>query len=239
MYSVYLVDDEPLVLTYMKKLPWREHEFEVTGTFTDPKEALARMQSATPDVLFTDIHMAPMDGLELIRQSKDEGLNAIFVVVSAYDKFEYARTVIQLEGFDYLIKPVAYAQYADLMARLKAKLDKASGKLERPTTMSVELNQILKYLKKNFAQKHSLGQVAQQFNIHPNYICRLFSKHLGTTFSSYLTTLRMEHALSLLKTTEKSVKEIAALSGYDDYFYFCRVFREVNGCTPTQYRSAP
>jgi AraC-like DNA-binding protein len=48
----------------------------------------------------------------------------------------------------------------------------------------------------------------------------------------------MEEAALLLKTTQKKVKEIAALCGYADYFYFCRVFREVYACTPTNYREA-
>lgn len=238
MYRVYLVDDEPLALSNLQKgFPWQEHAFEVVGATTDPLTAQREIPALVPDVVFTDIHMAQLNGLSMIQQLKDTGCESIFVVVSAYDRFDYARRLIQMEGFDYLIKPVEARQCEELLTRLKDRLDNQTGKKRRPVTTSADLNHILSHLQSNFMHKQSLQAIAQQFNISPNYICRLFSKHLNTTFSSYLSRLRMEYAANLLKNSEKTVKEAAALSGYDDYFYFCRVFRDTYGCTPTQYRS--
>lgn len=237
MYSVYLVDDEPLALSSLEKgFPWREHEFAVIGTSTDPLSAARDIMTLMPSVVFTDIRMAQLSGLALIEQLREKGCDAVFVVVSAHDRFEYARRLIRMEGFDYLIKPVEARQCEELLTRLKARLDRQTGKRCRPETTSAELNRILGYLKRSFMHKQSLQAISQQFSISPNYICRLFSKHLNTTFSSYLLRLRMDCAADLLKNTEKTVKEAAALSGYDDYFYFCRVFRDTFGCTPTQYR---
>jgi YesN/AraC family two-component response regulator len=239
MYRVYLVDDEPLALSQMEMLfPWQEHGFIVCGVSTDPIAAAAEVSRVSPDVVFTDIHMASLDGLSLIRQLKEVNRDMLFVVVSAYDRFEYAREMLRLEGFDYLIKPLEEKQCAELLTRLEARLSQRSPAVApKPATSSAELNLILTHLSENFAQKISLTQIAQQFAISPNYICRLFSKHVGNTFSSHLTKLRMEHAASLLHNAEHSVKEVASQSGYDDYFYFCRVFRDTYGCTPTQYRN--
>lgn len=240
MYGVYLVDDEPLVLADMRQsVPWDEHNFTVVGSQTDPVAAEAEILRVAPEVVLTDMKMARLTGLELIARLKEQGCQAEFVVVSAYDRFEYVRQLIVLEGFDYLIKPVQEQQYTELFDRLRQKLDaKYAGHL-RPATASPDLNQILAHLNQHFPEKQSLNQVAQQFSINPSYICRLFSKHLDTTFSTHLAKLRMAHAAKLLRESAKSIKEIAALSGYDDYFYFCRVFREAYGCTPTQYRSQP
>lgn len=237
MYCAYLVDDEPLALLHMEKtFPWHEHAFDIAGKATCPLEAVSQILAIKPDVVFTDIHMGANNGLDLIEQLKGEGCTSLFVVVSAYDRFEYARRLMRMEGFDYIIKPLEPTQCAELLASLRARLCKLRGNTERPLTMSTELNRILTHLKANYMQKQTLGQIAQQFAISPNYICRLFSKHLGTTFSNYLTGLRMEQAASMLKTSDLSVKEIAGRSGYEDYFYFCRVFRETFECTPTQYR---
>ncbi len=240
MFSAYLVDDEPLILSDMlRSVPWAENDFKVVGTQSDPALAREEILSLAPDVVFTDMKMPRMTGLELVAALKADGCAAEFVVISAYDSFEYVRQMIVLEGFDYLIKPVDEAQYTELFTRLRKKLSGKRGRERRPATNSPELNQIIAYLKEHFARKQSLLQIAQQFSINPQYICRLFSKYMDTTFSTYLAKLRMEHAAHLLRTTEKSIKEIAVLSGYDDYFYFCRVFREAYGCTPTQYRGAP
>lgn len=237
MYRVYLVDDEPLALSHLvNTFPWQEHAFEVIGKETDAQIAMREILSLVPDVVFTDIHMGKMSGLKLVETLKERGCQALFVIVSAYDRFEYVRQFMLLEGFDYLIKPVEATQCEELLGRLRNKLETSSGKPKKPPTTSPELNLILAYLQQNYKQKQSLAEISQLFTVSPNYVCRLFSKHLGTTFSKYLTKIRMENATKLLHESTKSVVEIADLCGYEDYFYFCRVFKAEFNCTPTQYR---
>lgn len=239
MFSAYLVDDEVLVLSDMlNSIPWIENNFMVIGSSSKPTTAFDEIVELKPDVVFTDIKMPGKTGLELIRDLKESGVTSEFVVVSAYEKFEYAKELIQLQGFDYLIKPIDENQYEELLKRLYGKLGEKYAERKTPTTPSEDLNSIIKYLNKNICQKHTLQQIAKQFCISPNYICQLFSKHLQTTYSNYLTELRMTRATKLLKSTARPVKEVAALSGYDDYFYFCRVFRTHFRCTPTQYRES-
>lgn len=238
MFSAYLVDDEPLILSDMRaSIPWFEHNFQLVGTSADPVAALAEIAEIRPDAVFTDIKMPGMDGLELIRRVKESGADCEFVILSAYDRFEYARRFIQLEGFDYLIKPVERTQLTDLMERLRTRLEKKYPSRDFPSTSSAELNRIILHLNRNPSEKHSLAALSRQFNISPNYICSLFSRHMGTTFSAYVLKIRMELAARLLRDTAKPVKEVAADSGYDDYFYFCRVFRDYFSRTPTQYRN--
>ena len=59
---------------------------------------------------------------------------------------------------------------------------------------------------------------------------------MGITFISFLTGLRIDHALWLLSHTDQTVFAIAAQVGYSDYFYFAKVFKKTMGCTPTAYR---
>lgn len=66
----------------------------------------------------------------------------------------------------------------------------------------------------------------------------LFSRYLETTFTAYMTKIRMEAATQLLTTSILPVKEIAMVCGYQNYFYFCRVFKDIYSCTPTDYRKA-
>ncbi len=238
MYSVYMVDDEALILSDMQKsIPWFEHDFQLVGSSTRPELALEEISALLPDVVFTDIKMPGMSGFDLVRTLRARDAVCEFVIISAYEQFEYARQVIQLEGFDYLIKPVEAKQFTELFSRLLARLDKKHPHRKLPSTSSSELNQIILHLNRNFGEKYTLGQLAKQFNISPNYICSLFSRHLHTTYSAYLTKIRMELAARLLSETDKPVKEVAVDSGYEDYFYFCRVFREYFSRTPTQYRN--
>ena len=237
VYTVYLVDDEPLVLTQLTKaIRWEDIPFALAGSSVNPQTAIQEILERKPDVVLTDISMPQLSGLELIRELQNRGLTALFAVISAYDRFEYARELILLQGFDYLLKPVSQEQISSLFERLYAKLDSRSGD-RKPDTYSAELNRILQHMRLHFAQKQSLGSIGEMFSIAPNYICRLFSKHMNTTFSAYLQELRIREACRLLRSTDLSIKEIAARCGYEDYFYFCRVFRGATSLPPSEYRN--
>lgn len=238
MYSVYLVDDEALVLDHMQKsVPWAEHGLAVVGSSTDPLRAIDEIVALCPEAVFTDINMPVISGFEMITQLRQKGVNCELIVISVCESYQFARQLMISDGFDYLIKPVEESQYTELLTRLLSRLNQKYPHRNLPSTTSSELNQIIRHLNRNIIKKHSLKEIAQQFNISSNYVCSLFSKHLQTTFSAYQTKIRMEAAARLLSSPDKPVKDIALECGYEDYFYFCRVFREYYACTPTQYRS--
>lgn len=238
MYSVYLIDDEPLILETMQNtIPWQEHDLIVIGSNSDPSAAIKEIEKLRPEAVFTDIKMPNITGIELVEKLKSKNIDAEYIVISAHENFSYARELIQLGAFDYLIKPVEEKQYTELLSRLLQRLEKKHPHRNTKKTSSVELNNILLFLNKEIDKKYSLKDIAAKFSISSNYVCNLFSKHLGITFSAYCTQIRMSNAKRLLKNTDKPVKEISAMCGYDDYFYFCRVFRDYFSCTPTQMRS--
>ena len=238
MYRAYVVDDEPLILESFVNTPvFAESGYLVVGSSTDPFQASKEIRKAMPDVVFTDLKMPGWSGLELMNDLIVSGVDCEFVIVSAYGEFEESRSFFKMKGFDYIIKPVSGHDLQDLLYRLSGKL---AGKKETHDmvdgTPSPELNMILADLRENFAARQTLEALSTKYKINQNYICHLFTRHLGTTFVSYMTMLRMNEAARLLKGTQKSVKEIAGLCGYHDYFYFCRVFRDYYRCAPTVFR---
>ncbi|PWV99723.1 response regulator receiver domain-containing protein [Paenibacillus cellulosilyticus] len=84
MYKVFLVDDEPFVLEGLKLLvDWKSRGFEVCGEASNGEEALAAIVQYCPDLVITDIRMPVMDGLELIRQTREYLADSIrFIVLS-------------------------------------------------------------------------------------------------------------------------------------------------------------
>jgi len=80
--------------------------------------------------------------------------------------------------------------------------------------------------------------IANAFFISPAHLRRLFSTHLKTSPMAYLNRIRMDNACKLLLShRDLSVSEIAEKSGYTSVYYFCSVFKSVNGITCSQYRS--
>lgn len=96
---------------------------------------------------------------------------------------------------------------------------------------------IIKYINTYYSENITLKDVAKVVNLNPNYISQVFKKSAGTTFSHYLTNLRITQAKKLLTTTNTSINEISLQSGFNDYFYFLKTFKKYTGLTPSEYRN--
>lgn len=95
---------------------------------------------------------------------------------------------------------------------------------------------VLQYVNKNYCDDISIQSVSKKFVINPSYLSQMFRKEIKKTFTQYLTSLRMSDACELLKETEYTINEIADKIGYNDYFYFAKIFKRFTGKTPGNYR---
>jgi transcriptional regulator GlxA family with amidase domain len=93
------------------------------------------------------------------------------------------------------------------------------------------------YMTDHINQPLQVATLAAMANVSPSHFFALFKKRTGCPPMDYFTRLRMRHASRLLGSTSASVKEVAAALGYDDPFYFSRVFKSVHQVPPSRYRS--
>ena len=106
MYTVVIIDDEPWALQGLAEIiDWSSEGFSVVGQFTDPEEAFEFLCEKEPDVVFTDIRMPGLSGLDLIEMSQKKGLKCEFVLISSYEDFEAAQKGIRLHVWEYILKP--------------------------------------------------------------------------------------------------------------------------------------
>jgi transcriptional regulator GlxA family with amidase domain len=84
--------------------------------------------------------------------------------------------------------------------------------------------------------KLNVEQLANQLNVSYSWFRRTFAQHTGSSPHQYLLELRLARARSLLSGTALSVKVVARQTGFEDEHYFCRIFREKTGLTPSQWR---
>lgn len=98
--------------------------------------------------------------------------------------------------------------------------------------------QAQKYIHDNYNQQDiSLHTVAEQVNISPNHFSTVFRQETGETFINYLTNIRLNHAKTLLETTQMRASDIGYEIGYNDTHYFSHVFKKNTGKTPKEFRS--
>jgi len=98
------------------------------------------------------------------------------------------------------------------------------------------IDEVKRYIDTNFHNDISRESVAEMFNISPGYLSRLFSKESDIKFNEYLKYSRISRSRTLLTNTNIKINEVSEKCGFTDTNYFCKVFREVNGCTPLEYR---
>ncbi|MBU3177464.1 response regulator [Clostridium estertheticum] len=107
MYKLLIADDEPRIRKGLRNtLNWNEFNIEVVGEAEDGEIALNKTEKLKPDIIFLDICMPFLNGLELIRKLNEKDQNCIIIIITGYDEFEYMHEALKLKTFDYLLKPV-------------------------------------------------------------------------------------------------------------------------------------
>jgi YesN/AraC family two-component response regulator len=249
--NILVVDDEPvIVLGIIKQIrSMRDVASEVVGA-NSACEALTVMEEFIPDLLITDVQMPFMTGLELIKQTRENGWCHNFIVLSAYEEFEYAKTALQYHVIDYLVKPVNWdileSHIREFAMQPKREKVVASAYTDYETLLpTFETEQCSPFLKKltTFINSHyntleiCLNSLSDFSGMSENYICNVFKKELNTTFLEYLVTMRLRQAIRLLLTQrEMNVKEISLAVGYRSERQFFRQFRNHLETTPQQFR---
>ncbi|MED1915863.1 AraC family transcriptional regulator [Bacillus thuringiensis] len=100
---------------------------------------------------------------------------------------------------------------------------------------STVIDQTISYIHANYAESISLDDLANRAGLTPRYYAELFKKKVGKSPIDYLTSCRMEHAKTLLRESNKRLREVARLVGYADEFYFSRRFKQQIGVSPTVF----
>jgi two-component system, LytTR family, response regulator len=136
--DVIIVDDEPAARRALRELCARESDLRIVGEYGDGATALAAVRARVPDVLFLDIQIGTLDGVQLAR-SLDSAKPPIIVFVTAYD--HYAVEAFEVSATDYLLKPFDDQRFRKTLARVRRRWE-ADSAADRQTTLSATLAQL-------------------------------------------------------------------------------------------------
>jgi two-component system, response regulator YesN len=113
-----------------------------------------------------------------------------------------------------------------------------TGKIKslRNGTDKEPIEKAKEYIERNITGELPLSAVAAKVYLNPSYLSNLFKIQTGENFLNYVTRVRMEKAMELLRETDRKPGEVAGILGYQNPKYFTKVFKEFSGLTPTDYR---
>ena len=94
----------------------------------------------------------------------------------------------------------------------------------------------VQYIKEHYSENLTVNDLAEVFNMSPNYFSSIFKKEIHQSPVNFITGIRIKEAQEMLVSSNLSVADIAQKTGYEDGQYFFRVFKKYTGMTPLQYR---
>ena len=143
--KVLIVDDEELARKMLLTgADWNTMNMEITGEAVSGQDALSAMEEQLPDILFTDIKMPYMDGMELCNIVTRKYPHLKIVITTAFKDFDYAHQCISLGVSHFLLKPINRNDLISTLLKLREQI-------ERERQQWLEVDHLREILKKNFA----------------------------------------------------------------------------------------
>ena len=239
LFKVVVADDEKLIANHIaRRIGESGGAFQVVGRAGTGTEALEQVKEFLPDVVFSDIKMPEMDGIELIARLRKEFPSVLCVIVSGYSDFEFMKAAIQNNAADYLLKPVNPDELKQLLHRLEATLLAREQQIvpRRQSDAAALAESVRVYLRENYGRPVDFSALADSLAVSAPYLSKLFHEQTGSSPSRYLADLRMGAARKLLMDSRLTIREIAARVGYPDPYHFSKSFKNAVGVSPAQFR---
>ncbi|WP_434639933.1 response regulator [Thermoanaerobacterium thermosaccharolyticum] len=147
MIKLLIADDEQIVLDSLKFIIENNcHDVDVIGFAKSGREAIEKADALRPDVIFMDIRMPGIDGIEAIKRIKEIHNDIEFVIITAYDYFNYAKEAIKLDVVDYLLKPMNKNKVIDTVLKVKKIVESKRENMIRELEMKEKMITILPHL---------------------------------------------------------------------------------------------
>ena len=113
--------------------------------------------------------------------------------------------------------------------------EEADDLLYRSSKALQRLSPITEYIKKHYAEDISLQSLAEQFGYSIEHLSRMFQKYAQINYKSYLSGIRLEHAVEEMEKGDKTISEIATQVGFSDSRAMAKAFQKKYGMLPSEY----
>lgn len=123
MYKVLIADDEDIICRGLAGMVSKHPRLQVVATAEDGEIAFKKAQEEKPDLMFVDINMPFLNGLDFVKLIKEVLPEVVIIIVSGYDDFEYVQKALHLGVTDYLLKPIMEEDFFEVLNKIVKKLD--------------------------------------------------------------------------------------------------------------------
>lgn len=159
MYRVLIADDEGIMREALKNIITSNFGTECELEFAKTGRAVVELaESFRPDIVFMDIQMPGINGIQAIREIQKFSSTIRFIIISAYDKFDYAKEAINLGVMEYLTKPVKRARVIEVLERAMRELDAERKKRSDNLKIQEKLETVIPIVENGFVNSMILQE---------------------------------------------------------------------------------
>lgn len=239
MKKILIVDDEKFIRNGISAIINNNFpEFFQMELAKNGQEALEIMGKIKFDLVITDINMPFVNGIDFIKELRQNYGDITVIVISGYDEFEYARQCIKYGVKSYLLKPINDKELVEIIKEnikeekeFKSEICEEENKLEY-----VYIEKAKEYIEKNYYKDINMAVVSNYVSLNYSYFSSIFNKDIGMNFSDYLNLIRVEKAKILLKNIDYKIHEVSEMVGYKNPKHFTKNFKKITKLTPVEYR---
>jgi len=187
MYRLLIVDDEQIVIDSIRFIVEKNFDnIVVVGGAKSGKDAIEMAEIFKPDIVFMDIKMSSIDGIEAIKEIRKRLKDVIVVIITAYDYFSYAREAVNMNVLEYILKPVSKEKIVESLNRALEVLDQKRQNIQREIEMVDKFKKIVPYLESQFIYSFLLENEAYN---NLSFYEEVFGMNLGY---GYIILLKIE-----------------------------------------------
>ncbi|GGA40819.1 response regulator [Paenibacillus physcomitrellae] len=161
--KVLIVDDEYLIRNLLRmRIDWEKQGMKIIGEAAHAAEALEFVDKHRPDVIFTDIYMPSIDGIEFSERVLKKYPDIKIVIVTGHDEFEYARKSIKIGISDFILKPIHASELLSVTEKLRKTIEEERTREKEMEVLKEELRRNLPYLKEKFLYHWLNGSLSKE-----------------------------------------------------------------------------
>lgn len=254
MYNALIVDDEPRTITALEQnINWRKCGIAKVFTSQGMQGAIDILEKHRVEILVCDIEMPNGSGMQLLKWIRNQQIKLNCIFVTCHPEFDYMRQAIQLQCYDYILKPIDFEELEHVLTELVIKIESLGNDGSDDTSWNVVQSmltnhesdnrnrdieqEVKKYVREHILDNISVEEIAEELHFNPQYLMRVFKSKTDQSIIEYITQTRVALAKKVLKETNLPIKIVAGMVGYDNSSYFAKVFRKTTGKTPQEYRA--
>lgn len=151
MIKILICDDEGIVRDSLQFILQKNFRGECESeTARNGRLAIELAESFRPDIIMMDIQMPGINGIDAMREIRKENRNVVFIILTAYDKFEYSQAAIDLGVFSYLTKPINKDKFCDVLRQAMNQVEDRKKKARSDLLVKEKLEAVIPIIESGF-----------------------------------------------------------------------------------------